>query len=74
MRVGYGSGWRFMTGGYVDNEGLVKKIAHKIRTKRERTEDNRYVYVDHYQQYDFPKTRRIADYTPLGFVKISRIK
>lgn len=74
MRVGYGSGWRFMTGGYVDNEGLVKKIAHKIRTKRERTADNRYVYVDHYQQYDFPKTRRIADYTPLGFVKISRIK
>lgn len=63
MRLGYGSGWDFITGGWsklsaTDDEW--DRIVDKARPGNRK-----------YQEYMFPKTRRTFDgYLPLGFVRI----
>lgn len=62
LRIGHGSGWNFITGGWARNldnfEDLVVPIS--------RPGNNRYL------DYDFPKTRRVDDICELlGFVKLS---
>lgn len=64
IRVGYGSGWRFMTGGWIDgDDGALNKVASIVRPHKGGA----------YQQYDFPKTRRVGLGTPFGFIKITKI-
>ena len=66
LRIGFGSGWRFITGAWserVDNfeYEIVKPYIRKYN-------------FDKYREYTFPKTRRIEntkEYAPLGFVKLS---
>lgn len=51
LRVGQASGWRFMTGAWVEiNEELFNKVITKARPN-----------AHNYTQYDFPKSRRIGD-------------
>ena len=64
LRVGYGSGWRFMTGRWFDESNeMWGDIIYFIRGNTR----------DKYKQYDFPKTRRVGLGIPFGFVKISKI-
>lgn len=65
MRIGHGSGWRFITGAWTerlsDNDfGAVVNKARPGNAKR-------------YANYDFPKSRRLEEdeCEPLGFVKIT---
>lgn len=65
IRVGYGSGWRFMTGSWIDeSRDEWDEIATIVRGDR----------GGRYQQYDFPKTRRVGLGTPFGFIKITKIE
>lgn len=63
LRIGYGSGWNFMTGGWLNEDN--KRWDDIVDIARPKIKDS-------YSQYDFPKTRRIG-YSPFGFVKISRL-
>ena len=64
LRVGYGSGWRFMTGRWFDEDNeMWEDVIAAIRGKKHKD----------YKQYDFPKTRRVGLGTPFGFVKISKL-
>lgn len=63
LRIGYGSGWRFITGAWAENadDGVYNMIVNKARPGN-----------DKYTQYDFPKTRRLAlKGAVLGFVKLT---
>lgn len=65
LRVGHGSGWRFITGAWteeLDNfHSLVVPISRPKNFK--------------YESYDFPKTRRVDNECELlGFVKLSVIE
>lgn len=65
IRIGYGSGWRFMTGSWIDGDnGTLNNIASVVRRDRNGV----------YQQYDFPKTRRVGFGYPFGFIKITKIE
>lgn len=62
LRIGHGSGWNFITGGWardLDNfESLVVPVSRPNN--------------QNYSEYDFPKTRRVDDDCELlGFVKLS---
>lgn len=62
LRIGHGSGWRFITGAWTEDlenfDDLVVPLSRR---------DN-YKYIG----YDFPKTRRVDDQCELlGFVKLS---
>lgn len=62
LRIGHGSGWNFITGGWareLDNfEDLVVPVSRPANKN--------------YEEYDFPKTRRVDDNCELlGFVKLS---
>ena len=62
LRIGHGSGWRFITGAWaekLDNFNSVVIPASRPKNYK-------------YEQYDFPKTRRVDDECELlGFVKLS---
>lgn len=63
LRVGHASGWRFTTGAWTEKLPIFKnKIVPMSRPKN-----------DNYEQYDFPKTRRIGEGSNniLGFVKLT---
>ncbi len=66
LRLGHGSGWLFMTGGWVYNPELIsddlyEKIIDKTRPKN-----------FNYKDYFFPKTRRMDEEGELmGFVKLT---
>lgn len=62
LRIGYGSGWRFMTGAWTESrEDFYDVIVPKSRFKAE-----------NYSDYVFPKTRRLSlGDGPFGFVKLS---
>lgn len=65
LRIGHGSGWNFITGGWardLDNfESLVVPVSRPNNQK--------------YSEYDFPKTRRVDDVCELlGFVKLSLLE
>lgn len=62
LRIGHGSGWRFVTGAWAENldnfESLVIPVSRPYNVK--------------YTQYDFPKTRRVDEQCELlGFVKLT---
>ena len=69
LRVGAGSGWHFMTGGWTTNSDLVDDDA---RWKIKRATRNGKTYRD--EEIKFPKTRKLIEGgTPLGFIKIALI-
>ena len=65
IRMGHGSGWRFMTGAWLkrlsDND--FEKVVNKARLNNN----------EKYSKYDFPKSRRLEEglCEPLGFVKLT---
>lgn len=62
LRIGHGSGWRFITGAWTEDfENFFSLVVPVSRPKNL-----------NYEQYDFPKTRRVDDACELlGFVKLS---
>lgn len=62
LRIGYGSGWKFITGGWSEQlDNFESVIVPAARPNNLR-----------YQEYSFPKSRRVSDETEiLGFVKLS---
>lgn len=62
LRIGHGSGWRFITGAWTEDfENFSSLVVPVSRPKN-----------FNYEQYDFPKTRRVDDQCELlGFVKLS---
>lgn len=62
LRIGHASGWRFMTGAWSENlDNFDRDIVPSARPKNY-----------NYQQYDFPKSRRLdEDCDIFGFVKLS---
>ncbi|WP_455629523.1 type III-A CRISPR-associated RAMP protein Csm5 [Parabacteroides sp.] len=63
LRIGYGAGWRFITGAWCEALDNFEEVITASRPHNER-----------YQKYDFPKSRRIdEDSDILGFVKLSLI-
>lgn len=63
MRLGYGSGWNFITGGWSKLSATDKEWNRVVDKARPNNKS--------YQGYMFPKTRRTFDsYLPLGFVRI----
>lgn len=62
LRIGHGSGWRFITGAWT--EGLDSFTTVVVPASRPRNHQ--------YEEYNFPKTRRVDDQCELlGFVKLS---
>lgn len=62
LRIGHGSGWRFITGAWT--EGLNNFTSVVVPASRPKNHQ--------YEEYDFPKTRRVDDQCELlGFVKLS---
>ncbi|WP_080905430.1 type III-A CRISPR-associated RAMP protein Csm5 [Parabacteroides sp. Marseille-P3160] len=62
LRIGHGSGWRFITGAWTESLDNFKNVVVPIA----RPENDKYV------EYSFPKTRRVDDEcTLLGFVKLT---
>lgn len=62
LRIGHGSGWRFITGAWAESlDNFTPDVTNAARPKNFQ-----------YTEYDFPKTRRIDedDYL-LGFVKLT---
>lgn len=63
LRIGYGSGWRFITGAWTEKLGNFENIIAASRPGNRR-----------YAEYDFPKSRRLdEDGDVLGFVKLTLI-
>ena len=62
LRIGHASGWRFMTGAWPKN---LNNFEHLIVPAARPKNSN-------YQQYDFPKSRRLDEDSDIfGFVKLS---
>ncbi len=64
LRIGYASGWRFITGAWTElyDDDAFEKIIMKSRPHNK----------DRYSEYIFPKTRRVKDDgNLLGFVKLT---
>lgn len=63
LRVGQGSGWRFMTGAWTVGLEKYNQVKDKARDNNQ-----------NYNYYDFPKTRRISNECELfGFVRLTII-
>lgn len=61
LRLGQGIGWRFITGAWAENLETFEDFIPRIRRNNH-----------NYEQYDFPKSRRIDDESYLlGFVKLT---
>lgn len=62
LRIGHGSGWRFITGAWAERlSNFNQSIVPATRPMNQK-----------YQQYDFPKSRRIDEDSDIfGFVKLS---
>ncbi len=62
IRIGHGSGWRFITGAWTEQlDNFYSLVVPASRPKNAQ-----------YEQFDFPKTRRVDDECELlGFVKLS---
>lgn len=65
LRIGHGSGWRFITGAWAEHlDNFTSLVAPTSRPKN-----------NIYKQYDFPKTRRVDDQCELlGFVKLTLLE
>ncbi len=65
LRIGHGSGWRFMTGAWTEKLNNFADLV--IPCSRPKNDER-------YQEYDFPKSRRIdEDSDVFGFVKLTQI-
>ena len=63
MRMGHGSGWRFITGAWTEKLNNFNEVIGKARPKNY-----------NYTGYDFPKSRRVDDQCELlGFVRLTII-
>lgn len=64
LRIGHGSGWRFITGAWAEElDNFFSLVVPVSRPKN-----------FNYEQYDFPKTRRVDDQCELlGFVKLTSL-
>jgi CRISPR/Cas system CSM-associated protein Csm5 (group 7 of RAMP superfamily) len=61
LRIGHGSGWRFITGAWAESLHNFNRVVNISRPMN-----------NNYLDYPFPKTRRIdEDSDLLGFVKLS---
>lgn len=61
LRIGYGSGWRFITGAWTESLLNFDEVVNASRPKNY-----------NYKEYPFPKSRRVdEDSDLLGFVKLS---
>ncbi len=65
LRIGHGSGWRFITGAWTENlDNFASLVTPASRRDNQK-----------YEQYDFPKTRRVDDQCELlGFVKLTLLE
>lgn len=64
IRVGYGSGWDSITGGWSKESANDDEWDRIVNASRPKNEKN-------YSEYYFPKTRRVFDtHMPLGFMRI----
>jgi CRISPR-associated protein Csm5 len=64
IRLGYGSGYRFMTGGFIDylKDNQQQELKRQVRHPK-------------YEHFDLPKSRRMKEGgVPLGFIKLSVLK
>lgn len=62
LRIGHGSGWNFITGGWARDLDNFKSLVVPVSRPKNQN----------YSEYDFPKTRRVDDVCELlGFVKLS---
>lgn len=62
LRIGHGSGWNFITGGWARDLDNFKSLVVPVARPKSQN----------YREYDFPKTRRVDDVCELlGFVKLS---
>ena len=62
LRIGHGSGWRFITGAWTENLDYFYSVVVPVSRPKNFK----------YEQFDFPKTRRVDDECELlGFVKLS---
>lgn len=60
LRIGHASGWRFITGAWTEYLDNFEDVINAARPNNQR-----------YQEYDFPKTRRIDEDSDIyGFVKL----
>lgn len=65
LRIGHGSGWRFITGAWAETLTNFKTVVVPQARPRNSL----------YEQFDFPKTRRVDDECELlGFVKLNLIE
>ncbi len=65
LRIGHGSGWRFMTGAWTEKLNNFSDLV--IPCSRPKNDER-------YQEYDFPKSRRIdEDSDVFGFVKLTQL-
>lgn len=61
LRIGHASGWRFITGAWTKYLDNFEDVINAARPNNQR-----------YQEYDFPKTRRIDEDSDIyGFVKLT---
>ncbi|MCM1079534.1 MAG: type III-A CRISPR-associated RAMP protein Csm5 [Bacteroidales bacterium] len=62
LRIGHGSGWRFITGAWTENSDYFENVIKQARPHNER-----------YTEYDFPKSRRVTSgpCSLLGFVRLT---
>ena len=61
LRLGHGSGWRFITGAWTEQLNNFDAVINASRPKNHK-----------YSEYDFPKTRRVDDECELlGFVRLT---
>lgn len=68
LRVGYGSGWLFMTGGWAYDKKLVSDELFDVIVQHSRPRNDKYL------EFEFPKSRRMSiNYELFGFVKLSLI-
>ena len=65
LRIGHGSGWRFITGAWTERLNNFPSVVVPVSRPKNFK----------YEQYDFPKTRRVDDECELlGFVKLTIVK
>lgn len=63
LRIGHGSGWRFITGAWTEGYDNFKSAIVPVARPNNKS----------HSQYDFPKSRRVDDaMSLLGFVKLSK--
>lgn len=80
LRIGYASGWKFMTGSWITDEKELKEAEISVRERKDKKDGK---ITNNYTHLPFPKTRRIEEFIDvnskdglglLGFVKLKIMK